>query len=147
MAGMNEQRYVRPTVAGWLTPTLLAPWISVYGAITAFVALGLDKSLFGKGVAWVGGMVAGSMWAFAFCTVLVLTDLLLLGVRVRTLPAGRRGWGTALLAPFAVLAIYMAAPPHQFYRAGPWAVIAAVVAPMIAVAFASRVAFGMKPPR
>jgi hypothetical protein len=147
MAGMIEPRYVRPTVAGWLTPTLLAPWISVYGAITAFVALGLDRSLFGKGVAWVGAMIAGSLWAFAFCAVLIVTDLLLLGVRVRTLPAGRRGWGTALLSPLAALAIYVAVPPYQFYKAGPWAVIAAVVVPMIAVAFASRVTFGMKPPR
>lgn len=141
---MKEQRYVRPTVAGWLTPTLLAPWISVYGAITAFVALGLDRSLFGKGVAWVAGMIAGSIWAFAFCAVLIVTDLLLLTVRVRTLPAGRRGWGTSFLSPFAVLAVYMAVPPYQFYKAGPWAVLAAVVVPMIAVAVTSRVAFGQK---
>lgn len=143
----KEPRYVRPTVAGWLAPTLLAPWISVYGAVTAFVALGLDKSLFGKGVAWVGGMIAASIWAFAYCAILLVTDLVLLGVRVRTLPAGRRGWGTGLLSPLAVLAVYMAVPPYQFYKAGPWVVLAAVVAPMVAVAFVSRAVFGMKPPR
>ncbi len=28
-------RYVRPTVGGWLTPTLIAPWLSAYASVTA----------------------------------------------------------------------------------------------------------------
>lgn len=144
---MKEQRYVRPTVGGWLRPTLLAPWISVYGAVTAFVTLGLDKGVFGKSVAWVAGIAAGSVWAFVFCAMLIAVDLLLLGVRVRTLPAGRRGWGTAFLSPLAVFAVYSAVPPYQYYKMGPWAVVAAVLVPMLAVAVVSRVAFGQKPLR
>ena len=84
------ERYVRPTVAGWLTPTLIAPWISVYGVVTAVAALGIDRGLFGKVLGWTVGMVVGSVWAFVFCTLLVLVDLALLGVKVRTLPAGKR---------------------------------------------------------
>ncbi len=144
---MKEPRYVRPTVGGWLRPTLLAPWISVYGAVTAFVTLGLDKGVFGKSVAWLAGIAAGSVWAFVFCAMLIAVDLLLLGVRVRTLPAGRRGWGTAFFSPLAVFAVYTAVPPYQYYKMGPWAVVAAVLVPMLAVAVVSRVAFGQKPLR
>lgn len=141
------ERYVRPTVAGWLTPTLIAPWLSVYGAVTAIAVLGIDHGLFGKVLGWTVGMVVGSVWAFVFCTLLVIVDLLLLGVKVRTLPAGKRGWATAFLSPVACLGAYIAVPPYKFYAAGPWAIAAAVAVPMIVVAIASRVLGGTKPPR
>lgn len=141
------ERYVRPTVAGWLTPTLIAPWLSVYGAVTAIAVLGIDHGLFGKVLGWTVGMVVGSVWAFVFCTLLVIVDLLLLGVKVRTLPAGKRGWATAFLSPIACLGAYVAVPPYKFYAAGPWAIAAAVAVPMIVVAIAGRVFGGTKPPR
>jgi hypothetical protein len=141
------ERYVRPTVAGWLTPTLIAPWLSVYGAVTAIAVLGIDHGLFGKVLGWTVGMVVGSVWAFVFCTLLVLIDLVLLGVKVRTLPAGKRGWAAAFLSPLACLGAYVAVPPYKFYAAGPWAIAAAVAVPMIVVAIASRVLGGTKPPR
>ena len=140
------ERYVRPTVAGWLTPTLLAPWITAYGAVTAIAALKID-GLFGKVLGWTVGMLVGSVWAFVFCALLIVVDLALLGVKVRTLPAGKRGWAASLLSPFAVFASYVAVPPYKFYAAGPWAVGAAVVVPMIVVAIGSRVLSGTKPPR
>jgi hypothetical protein len=123
------ERYVRPTVAGWLTATLIAPWISVYGAVTAFAALHIDHGLWGKVLGWTLGMLVGSAWAFVFCTLLVVVDLALLGVKVRTLPAGKRGWA------------------YKFYAAGPWAVGAAVLVPMVVVAIVSRVFAGRKPLR
>lgn len=141
------ERYVRPTVAGWLTPTLIAPWLSVYGAVTAIAVLGIDHGLFGKVLGWTVGMVVGSVWAFVFCALLVVVDLLLLGVKVRTLPAGKRGWATAFLSPIACLGAYVAVPPYKFYAAGPWAIAAAVAVPMIVVAIATRVFGGTKPPR
>jgi hypothetical protein len=140
------ERYVRPTVAGWLTPTLLAPWITAYGAVTAIAALKID-GLFGKVLGWTVGMLVGSIWAFVFCTLLIVVDLALLGVKVRTLPAGKRGWAASLLAPLAVFASYVAVPPYKFYAAGPWAIGAAVLVPMIVVAIATRVISGTKPPR
>ena len=140
------ERYVRPTVAGWLTPTLLAPWITAYGAVTAIAALKID-GLFGKVLGWTVGMFVGSIWAFVFCTLLIVVDLALLGVKVRTLPAGKRGWATSLLSPLAVFASYVAVPPYKFYAAGPWAIGAAILAPMVIVAIASRVISGRKPPR
>jgi hypothetical protein len=142
-----SQRYVRPTVAGWLTPTLIAPWISVYGAVTAMAVLGIDRGLFGKVLGWTVGMVVGSVWAFAFCALLLVVDLLLLGARVRTLPVGRRGWAAGLLSPLAVFATYVAVPPYRFYPAGPWAIAAAVLVPMVVVALGARLFAGAKPLR
>jgi hypothetical protein len=142
-----SERYVRPTVAGWLTPTLLAPWVSVYGAVTAFAMLGVDWGFFGKFASWALGMLVGSVWAFAFCLVLVLVDVLLLAVRVRTLPTGKRGWASAFVAPLGVFGIYAAAPPHTFWRHGAWGVGAAILVPMLAVALGMRVVAGLKPPR
>jgi hypothetical protein len=139
---------VRPTVAGWLAPTLIAPWISVYGAVTAFAALGVDWGLFGKIAGWAVGMVVGSVWAFAYCLMLLVIDLALLGVKVRTLPAGGRGWGAAFLSPLAVFGVYAVAPPHTFWPYGGWwGVGAAVLAPMLLVAIVARVFAGVKPPR
>jgi hypothetical protein len=92
-------------------------------------------------------MLVGSVWAFTFCTLLVVVDLLLLGVKVRTLPAGKRGWAISLLSPLAVFASYVAVPPYKFYASGPWAIGAAVLVPMVVVAIASRVLAGAKPLR
>ncbi len=144
---MTEKRYLRPTVAGWLTPTLVAPWLSTYGAVTAIAALGIDRGIFGKVLGWTVGMLLGSVWAFAFCVLLVLVDLALLAVKVRTLPAGRRGWGATLLSPLAVFATYAFAPPYKFYPYGVWAIVGAILVPMVAVALTVRVVTGVKPPR
>lgn len=142
-----SERYVRPTVGGWLRPTLIAPWLSTYGAVTAIAFLGIDRGIFGKGVAWALGMTIGTVWAFVYCLMLVLVDLMLLGVKVRTLPAGKRGWGAAFLSPLAVFGAYIAVPPYKFYAYGPWAIAGAILAPMLVVAIATRVFTGIKPPR
>jgi hypothetical protein len=141
------KRYERPTIGGWLRPALIGPWLSVYGAVTAIAALGIDRGLFGKVVGWAVGMVVGSAWALVFILAAALVDLLLLGVRVRTLPAGRRAWSMSLLSPLATIGIYMAVPPHTFIKYGPWGVVAAILAPMFAVLIAFRVAAGQKPLR
>jgi hypothetical protein len=141
------ERYVRPTVAGWLTPTLIAPFISVYGAVTAIAALGIDRGIFGKVLGWALGMAVGTVWAFVFCLLLVVVDLALLGVKVRTLAAGKRGWAMSFLSPLAVFGVYVFAPPYKFYAYGPWAIAAAIVIPMLAVAIGSRVLGGQKPLR
>jgi hypothetical protein len=141
---MATERYVRPTIAGWLTPTLLAPWISVYGAVTAFAALGVDWGLWGKVAGWAVGMLVGSIWAFAFCAMLIAVDLALLAIRVRTLPAGGRGWLASFVSPLAVFGIYAMAPPHTFWAYGWWGVGAAVLAPMAIVALLFRVFTGRK---
>lgn len=138
-------RYVRPTIAGWLAPTMLAPFVSVYGAVTAFAYLGIDWGLFGKVAGWAVGMAVGTVWTMAFIAMLAIVDVLLLAVKVRTLPAGKRGWLTGFLAPLMVFGIYGAAPPHTFWRNGAWGVVAAVALPMLGVALVTRIAGGRKP--
>lgn len=144
---MSTERYVRPTIGGWLAPTLIAPWISVYGAVTAFAALGVDWGLFGKIAGWAVAMFVGSVWAFAFCLVLMLVDVALLAVRVRTLPTGRRGWVSAFAAPLAVFGIYGIVPPHTFWRHGTAGVGAAILVPMLVVAVGMRIVAGRRLPR
>lgn len=141
------KRYERPTIGGWLRPTLIAPWLSVYGAVTAIAALGIDRGFFGKVVGWAVGMLVGTAWAFVFILIAALVDLLLLAVRVRTLPAGRRAWTMSFLSPLVTFAFYAVVPPHTFYKFGPWGVVAAILAPMLVVTAAFRVAAGQKPLR
>ena len=141
------QKYVRPTVGGWLRPTLIAPWITVYSAVTLGVLLGLDWGRAGKVAAWAAGMLAGSVWTFAFCLMLVLVDLSLLAVKVRTLPAGRGGWMAAFLAPLPPMAVYTLLPWKQLSMSGPWTLAAAILIPMAIQAILVRIVSGQKPPR
>jgi hypothetical protein len=142
------EKYVRPTVGGWLRPTLLAPWISVYGAVTLGALFGFDYGgKAGKIAAWIAGMLAGSVWAFVFCTMLILIDLALLGIKIRTLPAGKRGWLGAFLAPLPAFAVYSVLPWKTIALSGPWSVAGAVLIPMAIVAIIGRFVSGQKPPR
>lgn len=138
------ERYVRPTVGGWLLPTVVGPWIGVYGAVTAIAALGIDRGIFGKVIGWILGMALGSVWAFAYVLLLLSVDLLLLAMRVRTLPVGRRGWASSALSPLLVLPAYWLAPPYAFYTYGVLGVAIAVIAPMVLVALGVRVVGGQK---
>ncbi len=142
-----SERYVRPTVAGWLTPTLIAPWLSMSAAVTAFAALGVDWGLFGKVAGWAVGMIAGSIWSFVYCLMLIVVDLMLLGVKVRTLPAGARGWGLSFLSPLMVFGVYAVAPPYTFWPYGWWTVAGVTLAPMLVVALLTRIFAGRKPLR
>lgn len=141
------ERYVRPTIGGWLTPTLVAPWISVYTSVTALAVLGVDWGIFRKVAGWAVGMLVGSVWAFAFCLVLVLVDVALLAARARTLPVGRVGWSGSLFAPLFVFGAYAVVPPHSFWRHGVAGIAAALVIPMVVVALAVRLFAGQRPPR
>jgi len=141
---MATEKYVRPTVAGWLTPTLIAPWIASYASTAAFLALGVD---FGKwhSAAWVVGLIFAGVFAFTFSLLLVILDLLLLAVRVRTFSTGGKAWlGTFVTVP-AIFACYVAVPPHKFWATGGWGVAAAVLIPMFIGALGLRIFAGRKP--
>jgi len=138
------QKYVRPTIAGWLTPTLIAPWIASYASTAAFLALGVD---FGKWhtAAWVVGLVFAGVFAATFSLMLVVIDLLLLAVRVRTFASGKRAWLGTFLAVPAIFSCYVAVPPHKFWASGGWGVAAAVFVPMFIGALGLRIFAGRKP--
>src|SRR3954447_4360669 len=141
---MATERYVRPTIAGWLTPTLIAPWIASYASTAAFLALGVD---FGKwhSAAWVVGLIFAGAFAFTFSLLLVILDLLLLAVRARTFSTGGKAWlGTLVTLP-AIFACYVPVSPHKFWATGGWGVAAAVFIPMFIGALGLRIFAGRKP--
>src|SRR4051812_8993670 len=125
------EKYVRPTIAGWLVPVLFGPWISVYSAVSLYAAFGPEGRFLGRWVVWSLGMLAGSLGAAMYVTLLVLVDLLLLALRQRTLPTGLRGWGMAMGSPLLVMGSYVLFAPHGYYRQGPWAIAAAMLIPMV----------------
>lgn len=140
-------RYVRPTIAGWLLPTLFGPWLSLTAAITLAAAFGSDFHWAGRLIGWGLAMVLASLWAALYVAMLVVVDLLLLGAKVRTLPSQARAWAHTTLSPLAVLATYALLPARAIARGGPWVVGAAVLLPMVLAAAVTRIAFGVRPPR
>lgn len=139
-----SDRYVRPTIAGWLTPTLIAPWLASYASMAGLLTLGVD---FGKWhyAAWIVGLVFAGVFAFTFSLTLIVVDLLLLAVRVRTFATGTRAWlGTFVTVP-AIFGVYLAVPPHKFWTTGAWGVAAAVFVPMLIGALGLRIVAGRKP--
>lgn len=144
MRPTKEERYVRPTVAGWLGPTMLGPWVSVYGAVSAYAAFGPEGRFLGRWAMWAMGMLAGSLVAAMYVAVLVTVDVLLLALRRRMLPTGPRAWGMALGSPLLVGVSYLAFAPHGFYKLGPWAIAAALLLPMVVSAFGVRLFAGTK---
>ncbi len=142
--GTKESRYVRPTVIGWLGPTMLGPWLSVYSVVSLYAAFGPEGRFLGRWAMWAMGMLAGSLVAAMYVLVLVLVDVLLLALRARTLPTGRRAWGMSLGSPLLLGISYVVFAPHGFYKYGPWAIAAALLVPMVVSAFGVRIFAGKK---
>lgn len=142
-----SQRYVRPTFRGWIFPTLIGPFVSVYTTVSLVAAFWGDIGTIWRGVGWVAGMVGGTIWAILYILLLTLVDVSLLMVKLRTLPVGGRAWLMALACPAVIAGIYKLVPPYKFYASGPWGVILAFLLPMVVVTLVTRVAFGRKPPR
>jgi hypothetical protein len=72
-------------------------------------------------------------------------DLALLAVRMRTLETGGRAWIRAVVAPLLPIASYAVYSPHNWWKLGPWTVVAAVLVPMLLSAVAVRVVSGKRP--
>ncbi len=140
----KAERYVRPTVTGWLGPTMIGPWISVYSAVSLYAAFGPEGRFLGRWAMWAMGMLAGSLVAAIYVLVLVTVDVLLLALRRRMLPTGRRAWGMALGSPLLIGLSYALFAPHGFYKYGPWAIAAALFVPMLVSAFGVRIFAGQK---
>jgi hypothetical protein len=141
---MAEKRYVRPSIKGWVAPLMLAPWASIYGAVSLFAAFGPEFKYVNRWVVWGIGMIAGTVIAFTYMLLLALIDVLLLAIRVRQLPTGGRAWLSAFGSPLVFLTSYAVLEPWTYWKGGPWTVLGMVVVPMIVVAIVSRVAFGAK---
>jgi hypothetical protein len=141
----KDERYVRPSIAGWLLPTTVGTFVAAYGAISLYAALGPLPDLLPRSVFWVVGMAVATGWALAYVLVQSLVDLALLAVRLRTLANGKRAWLSSVVAPLLPILSYAAYSPHKWWKMGPWAVVGAVLIPMVVSAVAVRVVAGKKP--
>ena len=137
-------KYVRPTVKGWVFPLMIAPWVSIYGAVSLFSAFGPEFKYVNRWVVWGVGMLAGTIVSFVYMLLLALIDVMLLAIRVRSLPNGKNAWLSAFVSPLAFLASYAVLRPWAYWKGGPWTVLAIVVAPMVISAIVSRVFFGSR---
>lgn len=141
------QRYVRPTVGGWLLPGIVGSFTGTYATIVAHALFWGDFGTIWRGVGLVAGMILGTAWVVLYLAILLGTDVLLLLFKLRTLPAGGRAWLVALLNPVVIAFAYRIVPPYKFYASGPWGVAFALLIPAVITIVASRVLFGSKPPR
>jgi hypothetical protein len=145
MKNEKNERYVRPSVAGWLLPTTVGTFLSSYGAVSLYAALGPLPELVPRTVFWIVGMAVATGWSLVYVLLQSLVDMALLAVRVRTLVNGRVAWFSALVAPLFPIATYVVYSPHKWWKLGPWAVVIAVLAPMLVSAVGVRVLGAKKP--
>ena len=137
--------YKRPSIAAWLLPTMVGPFLAMATAVGLYAWLGPLGDLVPRSVFLVVGLLVGSLWAFVYSLVAGLTDLALLAVKVRTLPNGKTAFLSSFLAPLAALATYAVYSPHKWYKFGPWAIVGALLVPLVVAAVGSRVVAGRKP--
>ncbi len=140
----KEEKYVRPSIAGWLLPTTVGTFVAAYGAVSLYAALGPLPDLLPRSVFWVVGMAVATGWALVYVLLQSLVDLALLAVRVRTLVNGKRAWLSGIVAPIFPILTYAAYSPHKWWKLGPWAVVGAMLIPMVISAIAVRIFAGKK---
>jgi hypothetical protein len=141
----KDDRYVRPSVAGWLLPTTLGTFVSAYGAVSLYAAMGPLPELVPRIAFWVVGMAVATGWALVFVLLQSVVDLALLAVKFRTLANGKSAWLAAFVAPLFPIATYVAYSPHKWWKLGPWAVVIAMLVPMLVSAVGIRVFAAKKP--
>ena len=145
MNATTQTPYRRPSIAGWLAPTLLAPWLAMTISVAVYGALAPLHELIPRTAFVIFGLIIGALWATVYALVTALLDLALLVTRLRTLPNGLRAWLGSFLAPLAALASYAAYSPHKWYKFGPWAIVAALAVPLGVSTVAGRIRSGTKP--
>jgi len=143
---MTEERYVRPTIGGWIRPVIFGPGLGIYTAVSLYAAFGPGGGLVGRWGQWALGMLVGTLVSTVYVLVLALVDVALLSLRLRVLPTGRGAWAMSAGSPLLVLLSYAVRSPFSYYRYGPWAIAAAFLAPMLVCALAVRLLGGKRPP-
>ncbi len=139
---MASERYERPQIGKWMVPAMFGPWLSMSTAASLYAAFGPEQRFIGRWGVWAIGMIAGALLATVFTLIQVLVDVLLLALRQRRLPTGKAAWLMAFGAPFTVVGSYALLSPVDLYKYGPWAIVGALLAPMILAAFGVRVVVG-----
>jgi len=136
--------YKRPSIASWLLPTMTGPWLAMVAAVGTYALVGPLHDLVPRWLFFGIGVLVGSLWAFVWALVASLVDLALLATRLRALPNGKHGWLSSFGAPLAALGSYAVYSPHKWYKFGPWAIVIALVVPLLISVVVGRVALGKK---
>lgn len=136
--------YKRPSIGSWLLPTMTGPWLAMVTAVGTYALVGPLHDLVPRWLFFVVGILVGSLWAFLWAVVAGLVDVALLATKMRALPNGKNGWLSSFVAPLVALASYAVYSPHKWYKFGPWAIVIALVVPLVVSAIVGRVAMGKK---
>jgi hypothetical protein len=137
-------RYRRPSIAGWLAPLLLGPWPAILAVVLAYAFLGPAVPYVPRGVVAGVGLLLGALAGSVYIALVAVLDVLLLAIRLRTLPTGARGWSAMLASPLAFLGAYVVVKPWTFWRGGPWTVVVVLAIPLVVTAIATRTLFGVR---
>lgn len=118
-------------LGSWLVPTVLGPIAGMVLLLIARVALGSGSAL-----GLLGWLPVGLGAAVALAIALLLTDVLLLALRLRLPPTGARAWlaSSAAVLPFG-LCWSLLRPP---LLSSPWSHVLAVAAALILAALGTR---------
>jgi hypothetical protein len=130
--------YKRPSIAGWLTPMLLGPWLSIALVVSGYAFLGPEWAYVPRWGVWGVGMLVGALMGALYIAAAALLDVVLLALRISALPNGKRAWLGALVPPLGFMASYLVIKPWSFWKGGPWTVVGSLLLPPVVAAFASR---------
>ncbi len=123
--------------------------MSAFGLVTfAHFTMGAamgDEVLFAghRFDSWLISMLLAGFVAAGMVVNLVFADVALLKSKVRRLPTGLRGWASSMVAPLGVFFVW-----NTFGLGDGGSVlelVVRIVAPMVAVAHATRLVFGSRP--
>lgn len=135
----------RPSFGRWFRPLFLGTYLGSWGAaaVHALTDPRLAWLPYVGVLKWVLYLVGFTLLAFVWIAGVALYDVLLLKLRLRTLPTGLRAWGLAALAPLVGGLVLRLLPTSAAVAFWPW--LAAALVPTLAVAFGSRFALGQRP--
>lgn len=126
-------------VASWLAPTLIAPMIGA--ALYVFlVSRGSDLPI--PAFAWVLAGALASGVSFIVGSMMAVTDVALLKLKLREPPSGWRAWAMGLIAPAPVLFAWQ---KLLTFPIGMTRLLLTFFLPMLVVALVMRITLGTRP--
>jgi hypothetical protein len=129
-------------IAPWLLPTLVAPMVGA-ALYVALVSRVVDLPVRVPTFVWVIAAAAASGVSLVIGSMMAVTDVALLKMKVRTPPTGWRVWVMGLLAPTPVLFTWQKL--IRFAITGVPHFLLAFFAPMLVVAIVARLLLGTRP--
>ncbi len=135
----------RPTFGRWFAPLYLGTHLGAWGgaAVHALTDARLAWLPYVGVLKWALYLVGFTLLALVWVALVAAYDVLLLKLRVRTLPTGLRAWGLATSAPLVGGVVLRFWPTGVAAAFWPW--LAVTLVPTLALAFAARLLLGERP--